>query len=271
MNKPNGVILYQGPSLIDGSPIVAVAVGLTTKSSNAKTGAMLQTYIIRSRIDPLAAVRTGRDASICGDCRHRGTKGKGRTCYVQVGQGPQGVYKAFKRGRYPAFRQTEFNFARIAELGKGRIVRLGTYGDPAAVPVRIWEALTSQAAGHTGYTHQWMHSNDLRHLCMASVDTVEEARQAAARGWRYFRVDMTGVIGGQNGEVLCPASKEAGKKLTCSQCLACGGADGRRSSIYIPAHGGFAVMANVKRFAGIPIAVNPNPAWDAHGMHSVSP
>lgn len=249
--KPNGVILYQGPSLIDGSPIVAIAVGLTHKSSNAKTGAMLQTYIIRSRIDPLNAVRTGRDSAICGDCRHRGTKNKGRTCYVQVGQGPQGVYKAYKRGRYPHV------YGDIASVGTGRIVRLGTYGDPAAVPVRIWDALVSQAAGHTGYTHQWMHSNDLRHLCMASCDTVEESRQAAARGWRYFRVDMTGVVGAQNGEVLCPASKEAGKKLTCSQCLACGGADGRRSSIYIPAHGGFAVMANVRKFSGIPVVVAP--------------
>lgn len=271
MQKPNGVILYRGPSLIDGKPIVAIAVGLRTKSSNAKTGAMLQTYILRDRVDPLTAVRTGGDDSICGDCKHRGTAGKARTCYVQVGQGPQGVYKALKRGRYP--RLTDLK--DIADVGEGRIVRLGTYGDPAAVPVRIWDVLLTLASGHTGYTHRWMFSNDLRHLCMASCDTVEEARQAAARGWRYFRVDMSGAIGKQNGESLCPASKEAGKKLTCAQCLACGGADGRRSSIYIPAHGGFAVMANVRKFAGIPVITEPargvSAAWDAHGMHSVSP
>ena len=48
-------------------------------------------------------------------------------------------------------------------------------------------------------------------------------------------------------EVRCPASEEAGRKLTCEECKACGGADGRKSSIVIQAHGGFAVMANVKK------------------------
>ena len=69
-------------------------------------------------------------------------------------------------------------------------------------------------------------------------------------GWRTFRVSLDPERDPlRKGEALCPASAEAGKKLTCAQCLACGGADGRRSSIYIPAHGGFAVMANVRRRA----------------------
>jgi cytochrome c len=47
-------------------------------------------------------------------------------------------------------------------------------------------------------------------------------------------------------ESICPASAEAGKKLTCETCLACHGAgSGRKGSIVIQAHGGFAVMANV--------------------------
>jgi hypothetical protein len=84
---------------------------------------------------------------------------------------------------------------------------------------------------------------------MASVDTVNEMIEARAQGWRTFRVDTTRVIGAQRGEVLCPAAAEAGKKLTCAQCLACCGADGRKGSIYIPAHGGFAVQANIRRLA----------------------
>jgi hypothetical protein len=44
--------------------------------------------------------------------------------------------------------------------------------------------------------------------------------------------------------VLCPASEEAGKKLTCQECLACGGGN-RQGSIYIPAHGSSAVMKYV--------------------------
>lgn len=246
MSKPNGVILYRGPSLIDGAPIVAIATGLTAASSNRKTGAMVQTYILRSDIDPNKAVRTLKDASICGDCPHRGIKGKQRTCYVNVGQGPLGVYRAFKRRRYP---KAQYGH------GVGRIVRLGTYGDPAAVPADVWLRLLAGSKGHTGYTHQWMHLSGeqlqtMRALCMASVDTVSEARIAQQNGWRTFRVDTTRVIGRivSLGESLCPASAEAGKKLTCAQCLACGGADGRKGSIYIPAHGGFAVMANLKHF-----------------------
>ena len=247
--KPNGAILWQGASLLDGAPIVAIATGLNHSSTNRKTGAMIQTYILRSDISPIDAVRTGADASMCGNCPHRGTRKPDgewghRTCYVNVGQGPLGVWRAFKRDRYPV---------AGTDIGAGRIVRLGTYGDPAAVPAHIWNTLLIGARGHTGYTHQWMRLEGIqlqamRTLCMASVDTVSEARIAQSRGWRTFRVDTSRAVGAQPGEVLCPASAEAGKKLTCEKCLACGGADGRRGSIYIPAHGGFAVMANLKHF-----------------------
>ena len=260
--KPNGVILWRGASLLDGSPIVAIATGLNSKSSNRKTGAMVQTYILRSDVDPIAAIRTGQDASICGDCRHRGKAGHERTCYVNVGQGPLGVYRAFKRGRYPDMLNyygtrwthnplTDYNAARF--VGAGRTVRLGTYGDPAAVPAHIWRALTVNSTGHTGYTHQWRKFPALRALCMASCDSALEAREARNLGWRTFRVGLYPESRLTALESLCPASAEAGKKLTCAQCLACGGADGRKGSIYIPAHGGFAVMANVRKFAGIPI------------------
>jgi hypothetical protein len=79
-------IVYQGPSLIDGQPIVVL---VQTGSKNRKTGDMVQTYILRSDIDPISASRTGQDSSICGDCIHKGQasdKEQGqainRTCYV---------------------------------------------------------------------------------------------------------------------------------------------------------------------------------------------
>jgi hypothetical protein len=130
------------------------------------------------------------------------------------------------------------------------LVRLGTYGDPAAVPVHVWQTLTYAAKGHTGYTHRWRKAPALRTLCMASVDSVAEAREAHALGWRYFRVAMPSDLARLDIEARCPASAEAGKKLTCAQCMACAGANGRRGSIVIQAHGGFAVMAHVNR-AGI--------------------
>ena len=47
------------------------------------------------------------------------------------------------------------------------IIRLGSYGDPAAVPIEIWDNLCSVAANYTGYTHQWATCDpNLKNYCM---------------------------------------------------------------------------------------------------------
>jgi hypothetical protein len=237
--KSNGIVFYRGPSMLDGSPIVGIAVGLADGSTNRKTGAMVQTYILRADVSPVDAVKSGADASICGACPHRGDgTGKGRTCYVNVGQGPGAVYRTLRAGKYPD------GMPNLA----GRVVRLGTYGDPAAIPADVWHALLTGVTARTGYTHQWRVARFayLRAYCMASVDNEPEAIQARADGWRTFRVVLPGHMARMPSESVCPASAEAGKLLTCAQCLACGGGD-RRGSIAIAAHGGFAVMANVRK------------------------
>ena len=246
----NGYILWEGASLIDGAPIVVIATGFASRSTNRKTGGMVQTYILRRDIDPVSAVQSGDDASICGDCPHRGIvvdgKNRGRTCYVNVGQGALAVYRAYLRDAYPPLPED-------LAPASGRKVRLGTYGDPAAVPARIWLSLLRDSSGHTGYTHQWRDPRftHLRSLCMASADSPADAVLAQSMGWRTFRVGMWGEVERDRAalsESLCPASEQAGKKLTCETCLACDGAGtAKRGSIFIPAHGGTAVMANVKR------------------------
>ena len=59
-------------------------------------------------------------------------------------------------------------------------------------------------------------------MCMASVDSEDEAAEAQAMGWRTFRCrsEDEPVM---SGEIMCPASDEAGKKTTCDTCLLCAG------------------------------------------------
>lgn len=54
-----GFVFYDGPSSIDGAPIIGVAV---LKSENGKTGNMVQTYILRADMAPLSAIADGADA-----------------------------------------------------------------------------------------------------------------------------------------------------------------------------------------------------------------
>jgi len=229
----SGAVLYQGPSNFDGKPIVVIAVW---SSKNSKTGDMLQTYILRSDIDPRDANKYGEDESICGQCQHRGTPtfdplkklAEGRTCYVNMGQGVLIVYNTFKAGKYPV--------ADPRAVGAGRNVRIVTYGDGAAAPSYVWNELLTHALGHTAYSHNGGDPG----LYMVSADTLAQAQAAWASGYRTFRVVRSvGEI--RHTEVLCPASKEAGHKTTCAACLLCGGTSVQAKSIAIPVHGSGAV------------------------------
>lgn len=224
------MVLYEGPSMLNGDPIVVIVTGLVTPSTNRKTGEMLQTWILAQDEAPHEAVKSGKDASVCGTCPARGT-----WCYVTTFQGPRSIWETWKRGGYP---ETDL------DLLKGQPVRFGAYGDPAAVPFQVWDEIGIHASMITGYTHAWKYCNPLhKHYCMASCDTEEEALHAQSMGWRTFRVteSLDNLL---TKEVICPASDEAGKKLQCIQCGACDGVSSRRKShIVIKAHG-----AKTKRY-----------------------
>ena len=238
--KETGVILYDGPSVLDGSPIVVIA---TLKSKNSKTGDVVQTWILRSDVNPLEASEKKQDYSICGGCPHRQSIGGG--CYVNIGQAPNGVFKAYKRGMY-----AKVDDNRLAELMKKRKVRIGAYGDPAAVPYRVWERVTGFASGWLGYTHQQGHPKfDKRILdfCMLSVDTPKQAQKANAR---YFRV-KTPESPMMENEIECLADS---KGMTCLECGKCNGMAGEGPSIVINVHGTRSARYTNK-FKGVNIAV----------------
>lgn len=241
------LVLYEGPSLLDGStPILCLATGYDVRrSENAKTGPMVQTWILVRNRHPIAAVHDGSDAAICGNCPLRGQRGfADRECYVPM-RGIIGAYNS---------RRTTLLPGQLNRLFRGEYVRLGAYGDPAAVPFEIWDQILRRAAGWTGYTHQWRTCDQrLRKYCMASVESLEERAEAKAMGWRTFRIVRSGERGAKS-EVLCPASEEAGRKLTCIKCLHCRGS-GPRGDVYIPVHGPAYIRARFDHKVAAPLSL----------------
>lgn len=244
------VIIWNGPSQLTGAPIFVIA---SAKTSNRKIGAMVQLWILTEQ-DPIAAVRSGADRAICGDCKFRGDgTGAKRTCYVEWWRAPENIHQF----RHRAERSTPEAFARLAS---GRQLRIGAYGDPAAVPLSVWRPLILEAGGWTAYTHQWRTADvGYQGWCMASVDSFEEQRQAIAMGWRTFRVRRPGetVLG---HEVVCPASEEGGHRAVCAECSLCRGAGRQAKHVVIAAHGTGAKWfpAALVRPSGQPRLVKPS-------------
>jgi hypothetical protein len=238
----NSAVVYDGPSAIDGAPIFAVA---TVASSNRKTGGMVQVWIMRRDIDPITANRTGADYSICGNCPLRGRANNkpsgyatGRGCYVNLIQAPNAVYKTFSRGGYPVLEP-----GQLKQYGRGQKIRAGAYGDPMAIPAEVWRELLAEAETFTGYTHQLNETftpadsrRTFTRFCMASADTLQQARAFWAEGFRTFRT-ITSPDDIAPGEILCPATYEAGQKTTCAACGLCKGSGIKAKNIAAVVHG----------------------------------
>jgi hypothetical protein len=238
----NGFVLYRGPSMIDGKPIVVIATGLEDGGSNSKTGPMVQIYIMLADQNPLQAVQRGDDVSICGTCIHMGKivtdpktgvrKNVGRSCYVTLMHGPRVVYDAFQRGVYP-----DVSISKARKLLARKRVRLGAYGDPGAVPTTVWRNSLALVDEMTGYSHLWREYPELAEFCMASCDSEVDRMLAKALGFRTYRVRPKGEPK-LNGEGHCPAGAEMGKAVQCAYCLLCGGhRSGGKADITIEAHG----------------------------------
>jgi hypothetical protein len=215
----NGFLLHED------SQRVIIATGFSTPSDNRKTGDMIQIWILVRSVSPTEAIRTGLDRIICGNCVHRGDgNGGDRSCYVNVGQAPLGIWRAWKAGNYPPLRSLE--------AFTGRKVRFGAYGDPTWIPLSLALAIAGVASGHTGYTHQWRKPSlqAWRSLLMASVDSVAQLVIARSMGWSTFRVGSEASV----GESLCASERDG---TPCAICQLCAGARNGLESVHIPPHG----------------------------------
>ena len=215
----NGYIIHEDHAR------VIIATGFQTPSDNRKTGDMIQVWILVKACDPVEAIKQGLDRLICGNCVHRGDgTGADRSCYVNVGQAPLGIWRAWKAGNYPPLRSLE-GFV-------GRKVRFGAYGDPTWIPLPLALAIVGVSSGWTGYTHQWRKPSlqAWKSLLMASVDSVAELVIARSMGWSTFRVGSEA----STGEQLCASDRDG---TPCSICLLCAGARGGLENVWIPPHG----------------------------------
>lgn len=254
MRRPSaalGLVCYDGPSLLTGERIVAI---LTRRSNNAKTGDVPQLWILRADRDPIAAVNDGSDVAVCGSCPLRGRIGN-RGCYVVMHHAPLSVWRAWQRGRYAlawrtmpspsgwpgAIGSTRSDAPESTVLRRataGRTVRLGAYGDPAAVPRHVLDAIVSDAAAWTGYTHAWRDGFALGDLVLASAESPADVADAEASGYRAFMLTRAAEPR-RSGFMLCPASPEGGSRLTCDECRSCSGRGKGRATahVQIAAHG----------------------------------
>jgi hypothetical protein len=236
MSKILGYIAYEGPSELTGEPIVVIINRVHSASVNDKTGALVQSFIIRSDINPVEAIKTGADRAICGDCGHRpilAAETGEPPCYVNAGRSVLSVFKAYQRGRY-----VKVAPQALARILTGKKLRIGTYGDGAAAPVSLWQTLTQYTSDHVGYTHQWSRAGfdhfGWSSLVMASADTAEQAELAQELSYRTFRVSIG--LDKRAGEISCPASAESGKKTTCDNCMLCAGQMKSAKNIVIADH-----------------------------------
>jgi hypothetical protein len=231
--KEKGYVLYKGPSRIDGETIVVI---LTLQSTNIKTGNMAQLWIMREDTPPHIAKKQGKDISVCGDCPIK------NECYVVLFQGPLSVYNAYKRGTYKTLMHNH-SIDILETLLKNLSIRFGAYGDPAALPLWLINAITKNCKDFTGYTHSWKRFPGLSKYFMASVESLALKDKAKNLGFRTFRVIPKSGEAATNAkhwrgdllnkEIVCPAENK-GKQ--CIDCLLCNGSK-QAADITITAHG----------------------------------
>lgn len=181
-----GLLIWEGPSRFNGEPIKVFARYLGhNPTGNDKLGDMSTIVIVPGDILPREAIATGRDESVCGACLFRPFNKGG--CYVRMLPGPESTAWAHRHNPYPLMVDPS--------VFKLKGVRIGDWGDPAAVPVEVWRPILDNAPLVVSYTHAWKtHKLDPAEWgwCMASTNTPAEHDEAVALGWRSFRIAPKG-------------------------------------------------------------------------------
>ena len=213
-----------------------VIVNFQFKTSNTKTGQLIQNYFIPFEwIESKEKIGFLSDSKVCFDCDHGQSKKK--TCYVRKGQSAMGLASKVRSMRKIGLENIpEFSSEIEADLLKaidGKGIRFGSYGEPILLGENLIAKITKKAKFWTGYTHQWHKNNWAKDYFMASVESAIISDVAQKSGFRTFFV---GQPNDPKNYVTCPASKEAGNKATCEQCKLCMGTSSKAKSVTILPH-----------------------------------
>lgn len=215
-------------------------------NANSKIGGydiVLQTY--HFSVDQIKSLDLRQDLRNCMGCpfsfsrKDSPLSGK---CYTHKGMQRQGLNSKLNRlsklENIPAYSPELFKaFFDQVKKTKLKLVRFGAYGEPVNLPLEVrdalWGLVDNKKVKGTGYTHAWRTTKDTRF--MASVHTLGEFIDATALGYRCYMV--TDEAEADETMINCPASKEAGRKVTCTECgLCCGSKMPNAKSIFILNH-----------------------------------
>ncbi len=117
----NSYVVWEGISLIDGSPIVLILTGFVLPTSNRQTGRLLQSWILQQEIIPTYAAKNALDVGICGDCPLK--MSQTGSCYVNL-LPVNNIYRKYVAGTYLKLGANE-----IEVLKRYRYpIRIGSYG-----------------------------------------------------------------------------------------------------------------------------------------------
>jgi len=247
MNQYRGskILLYVGPSRYDGTTI---RVYLYASRGNSKTGKVAGLVIVPDGVaDFFSILRLGLDGSNCGACPFRGLASGGKGgCYTHAGTTPVALSGLIRSGlALDAVTDVGTAVTDFLQYRRGGLrfaaLRSAVYGDAAALPVDVWQAIEAACLslglpilGYThGHTALGLRGVDhLRGSHVLSIDATTSADTQALRrsaGWRGFEVVAPGARPAA-GSFACPASVERGRKLTCVECKACGSDGYRRNA-----------------------------------------
>jgi hypothetical protein len=188
---------------------------------------------------------------------------------VQIVHAPRSVWESWDRQGRPGSNWADC--PQILDLqndARAHGLRLGSYGDPMAVPAEVWIDLIDalQPRSVVGYTHQWR-TGTLEHTrayqgpdmgswfrenIMASCDSVADAKDARFLGWRFFLATDSSDPDIERA-IQCPATRDV-DPLTCRTCGICNGSQGKstRASVFLVEHG-MRSQSKAKRFASLAV------------------